>query len=307
MAENTMRQADNEVAVEGILQEVRLDIRESANKEEYISGEIDIETEEGSVHTFKLYSKAKKKDGTENGIFKGLKTVKEEYLSVAKVGKEEADKVRITAGQLGVNDYVGGDDQLKSFPQLSTNFINRVNAGDEFDPKAEFEVELFVQSVTEEVKNDEETGRVKLRGYVPLFGGRIAPLEFVAEGEGAEYIRDTYETGHTVKIFGEIVNKVEITRTKAEVGFGKANDKIKRNYTREYLITGGTEPYEEDDSKAYKLETIKAALAEREVYLQGLFDRKKQAKTQPKKEEKKSGFGTKKEKKPVINTDDLPF
>lgn len=307
MAENTMRQADNEVAVEGILQEVRLDIRESANKEEYISGEIDIETQEGSVHTFKLYSKAKKKDGTENGIFKGLKTVKEEYLSVAKVGKEEADKVRITAGQLGVNDYVGGDDQLKSFPQLSTNFINRVNAGDEFDPKAEFEVELFVQSVTEEVKNDEETGRVKLRGYVPLFGGRIAPLEFVAEGEGAEYIRDTYETGHTVKIFGEIVNKVEITRTKAEVGFGKANDKIKRNYTREYLITGGTEPYEENDSKAYKLETIKAALAEREVYLQGLFDRKKQVKTQPKKEEKKSGFGTKKEKKPVINTDDLPF
>ena len=106
MAENTLRQADNEVVVEGILQEVRLDIRESANKEEYISGEIDIEKEEGSVHTFRIFSKAKKKDGSDNGIFKGLKTVKDEYLSVAKVVKDEADKVRITSGQLGVNDYV---------------------------------------------------------------------------------------------------------------------------------------------------------------------------------------------------------
>ena len=166
---------------------------------------------------------------------------------------------------------------------------------------------MFVQSVTEEVKNDEETGRVKLRGFVPQFGGRIAPLEFVADGEGAEYIRDTYEPGHTVKIFGEIINKVEITKTKAEVGFGKANDKIKRNYTREYLITGGAEPYEEDDAKAYKLETVKAALAEREVYLQGLVEDKNKSKSQPKKEEKKSGFGTKKEKKPVISSDDLPF
>lgn len=305
MTTNNLREANNEVVVEGTLQEVRLDAKTTKDGRGFIGGEIDIEVSEGSIHTFRVFSMQLKKDGTENGIYKGLNTVKEEYLSVAKVGKEEADKVRITAGKLGINDYPGGDGQIKSYPQLSTNFINRVSAGDVFEPKAEFEVELFIQSVVDEVKNEEETGRVLVRGYVPQFNGGIAPLEFVAEGEGADYIRDTYETGQTVTIYGEIVNKVEITRTTQEVGFGKPKEKVKRNFTREYLITGGSEPYEEDNAKTYNVETIKKALTEREVYLAGLKDKKET--TQPAKEEKK-GFGAKPaEKKKPINEKDLPF
>lgn len=317
MAEqNTLRQADNEVVVEGLLQEVRLEERKAADGREFIGGEIDIEVNEGEVHTFRVFSMKHKKDGSENGIFKGLKTVADEYVSTAKVGKEAADKVRVTAGQLGVNDYVGGDGQLKSYPQLSTNFINRVQANDVFAPKAEFEVELVVQSVAEETDREgEETGRVKLKGFVPQFGGGIAPLEFVAEGDGAEYIRDTYEKGQTVKIYGNIVNKVEITKTFEEVGFGKPKEKIKRSFTREYLITGGTEPYDEENANTYDVKVIKKALTEREIYLDGLLKKaEEKAKTgkkaTPKKEDKK-GFGSKPSPKNDVVDDimdeDLPF
>lgn len=316
MAEqSTLRQAENEVVVEGILQEVKLDERTTNDGQEFIGGEINIEVSEGEIHTFRVFSFKHKKDGTESGIYKGLKTVKDEYVSVAKVGKEQADKVRVTAGQLGVNDYVGGDGQVKSYPQLSTNFINRVQANDEFDPKAEFEVELVVQSVVEETdKEGEETGRVKLKGFVPQYGGAIAPLEFVAEGEGAEYIRDSYEKGNTVKIYGDIVNKVEITKIQQEVGFGKPKEKIKRNFTREYLITGGSEPYEEENKNAYDLKVIKKALTEREVYLEGLLQKaeeKAKTKNKPAKKEEKKGFGSKPSEKKAasidISDDDLPF
>lgn len=317
MAEqNTLRQADNEVVVEGLLQEVRIDENKTGDGREFIGGEIDIEVSEGSVHTLRVFSMKHKKDGSENGIFKGLKTVKDEYVSIAKVGRDEADKVRVNTAQLGVNDYVGGDGQVKTFPQLSTNFINRVQANDVFEPKAEFEVELFVKSVAEETnKEGEETGRIKLKGYVPQFGGSVAPLEFVAEGDGAEYIRDTYEAGHTVKIYGEIVNKVEITKIKEEVGFGKPKEKIKRNFVREFLITGGSEPYEEENVNAYDSKVINKALTEREVYLEGLIKKAEEKgkngknKGASKKEEKK-GFGNKpSEKKQTIDIsdDDLPF
>lgn len=316
MAEqSTLRQAENEVVVEGILQEVKLEERKTNDGQEFIGGEINIEVAEGEIHTFRVFSFKHKKDGSESGIYKGLMTVKEDYVSVAKVGKESADKVRVTAGQLGVNDYVGGDGQIKTFPQLSTNFINRVQANDEFDPKAEFEVELVVHSVVDETDRDgEETGRVKLKGFVPQYGGSIAPLEFVAEGEGAEYIRDTYEKGHTVKIYGDIVNKVEITKVQQEVGFGKPKEKIKRSFTREYLITGGSEPYEEENKNTYDLQVIKKALTEREVYLEGLLkkaEEKAKSKNKPAKKEEKKGFGSKPSEKKAstieISDDELPF
>ncbi|MEM5009389.1 hypothetical protein WKH57_01580 [Niallia taxi] len=313
--QNTLRQADNEVVVEGILQEVNLEERETNGGRKFIGGEINIEVADGEIHTFRVFSFKNKKDGTESGIYKGLLTVKDEYVSTAKVGKESADKVRVTAGQLGVNDYVGGDGQIKTYPELSTNFINRVQANDEYSPKAEFEVELVVQALIEETDKDgEETGRIKLKGFVPQYGGRIAPLEFVAEGEGAEYIRDTYEKGNTVKIYGDIVNKVEITKTQQEVGFGKPKEKVKRNFTREYLITGGSEPYEEENVNTYDLKVIKKALTEREVFLEGLLqkaeEKAKGKKAAPKKEEKK-GFGSKPSEKKAptieIDDDDLPF
>ncbi|AZV43590.1 hypothetical protein BAOM_2981 [Peribacillus asahii] len=312
--ENTLRQADNEVIVEGLLQEVRLETRNTTDGRGFIGGEIDIEVSEGSVHTLRVFSMKEKKDGSENGIYKGLLTVKEEYVSIAKVGRDEADKVRITAGQLGVNDYVGGDGQVKTHPQLSTNFINRVQANDTFEPKAEFEVEMVIQSVAEEMDREgEETGRVKLKGFVPQYGGGIAPLEFVAEGEGAEYIRDTYEKGQTVKIYGDIVNKVEITKIEEAVGFGKPKEKIKRNFVREYLITGGSEPYEEENVNTYDVKAIGKALTEREVYLEGLIkkaEEKAKNGNKPAKKEEKKGFGSKpkKEEKTIdISDDDLPF
>lgn len=311
--QNTLRQAHNEVAVEGLLQEVRLEERKTGDGREFIGGEIDIEVSEGSIHTFRVFSMKLKKDGSENGIFKGLLTVKDEYLSTAKVGKESADKVRVTAGQLGINDYVGGDGQVKSYPQLSTNFINRVQANDEFSPKAEFEVELVIQSIIEETdKEGEETGRIKLKGFVPQFGGGIAPLEFVAEGEGAEYIKDTYEKGQTVKIYGDIVNKVEITKIHEEVGFGKPKEKVKRNFVREYLITGGLEPYDEENVNTYDVKAIGKALTEREVHLEGLIkkaEEKAKGGSKGAKKEEKKGFGSKpSEKKTIdISDDDLPF
>lgn len=306
MAEqNTLREAANQVVIEGTLMEVR--------HQEWTSGkglsiELDIEVAENEVHTVHGMSQYKKKDGSENGIAKGYQTVIDDYKSVAKVGREEADKVRITQGKIGVNEYYGQDGMLRSFPQLTSNFFNRLKADDEFNPRAEFEVEVFVKSVTPEIKNEEETGRVKMSAIIPVFGGKVIPFNFMVDAEGAEYVSDNYEAGTTTKVFGTIVNFKEKKVVFEKAAFGKDKEKVTYNTVREYLITGGVDPYEEDDAKAYTVDQIKQAMVERETYLEEMKNKDKDS---SKKEEKK-GFGSKggagkSDKKEGKKKPDLPF
>jgi hypothetical protein len=300
-----LREAANQVQVEGLFAENRMEIVE-VDGMKVIRGEFDVEVAEGEVHTFRVYATEKKKDGTDNNIFKGLKTVMDEYKSIASHGREEADKVRITNGKLGLNEYYAPDGQLKQYTQLTTNFVNRVPANDKFEPKAEFEVELFVHSVTDEIKNNEETGRVILKGYVPLFNGRVIPMQFVVGEEGAEFVKDNYEPGTTVKIFGEIINRVEIKKIEEPVAFGKPKEKITKNIVRELRVTGGKEPYDEESSLVFDPKLIKAALTEREIYLENLKNKKKE---EPKQEEKLA-FGSKPSKKSSesgFDPNELPF
>lgn len=309
MAEDktTLREAENTVEIEGLLLEIESRSGEVGTDKEYLSATLTIATNEDRTeqHQVEMFASKYKKDGTENGVFNSLQTVVEEYKSVDKHGLEEADYVRINRGRLQKNDYVGGDGQLRSNPQISTPFVNRVDAGEEVDLHAKFEVELIVDRVIEEFgKDEEETGRAILHGFIPLYGGRVIPFEFVVHEDGAEYVLDNYEKGDTVFVYGDIINRREEKTTKIESAFGEDRVKKTTSYIREFLIRGGTEPYDEDDPKAFDPEVVRKALAEREAYLEELVEKNKN-----KDKKKKSGFDTtqKKSKKRAIEEDELPF
>lgn len=307
MAENNiLREAENKVVIEGTLLEVRSNEWKSGDG---ISIELDIEVAPNEVHTVHGMAAYKKKDGTDNSIAKGFKTILNEYLSVAKHGREQADKVRVTTGRITLNEYYGQDGQLHSYPRINTNFVNRIQAGDTLNPRAEFEVEMFVRKVKPELNKDgEETGRAILEGYIPLYNGVVIPFTFKVVEEGTDYVLNTYEPGQTVSVYGDIVNFKEVIETVKEAAFGK--DKIVKSTKtlREYVITGGQEPYEEDSTKTYDPELIKKALVERETYLAELKNKSSQQQESFKKEEKKGGFNTKKEEKQTkFNPNDLPF
>lgn len=297
--QNILREALNRVTIEGVLLEVRH--QEWKNKNG-LNIELDIEVAENEVHTVKGMSGYKKKDGSDNANAKGYLTIINEYLTVAKHGRDQADKVRITQGKIGLNEYYGQDGMLKSYPELSTNFVNRVAASDDYDPRAEFEVEIFVKSVVPEIRNDDETGRVKVNAIIPLYGGKVIPFEFIVGEDGAEFVTDNYEVGSTTKVFGDIVNFKEVTEMEVPVAFGKPQKKITTKTIREYLITSGSDPYEEENVNSYQVENIQKAMVERETYL---LELKSGSNNNNKQEEKKGGFGSKtpagdKSKKPAL-------
>lgn len=301
-----LRQAENDISLEGLLLEKRVHEGVTQDKKDYLSVDLTLEVAPNEQHQVSLFSTATKKDGTPNGIYTSLRTVADEYKAVGDegVGRENADHVTINQAEIRMNDYVGQDGQLRSFPQINATFANRVE-GREPNPHAKFDVEVVVANIVEEFdKNEEETGRAKVKGYIPLYGGNIAEVDFVVTNDGAGYVLDNYENGDTVQVWGELINKREEHTTTIPAGFGKDQKKTTYTTVREYLITGGSEPYDEDSPKVYDTGLIKTALNEREVYLEGLVEKSKQKKGGAKK-----GFdtGSSSKKKRDIKDDSLPF
>lgn len=139
-----------------------------------------------------------------------------------------------------------------------------------------------------------------------MYNGKVIPFTFVVTKEGSQYVENNYEKGTTVNVFGKIINYKEQKVTTKVAAFGEDKKEITSITRREYLITGGNDPYDEDSKNAFNADAIKKALTEREIYLDEL---KKEGN---KENNKKSGFGgsapNNKPSKPVeISDDDLPF
>lgn len=187
-----LREALNEVFIEGILKEKTLELATidvQGKKADVIRGELVISDKENSEHRVRVFANKLTKEGKENSVYKGLKTVMDEYVSVAealKLGQtaEAADKVRITKGKIGLNEYYTPNGELRSFPIVTTNFVNRVKDGT-YNPKAEFTLEIYFDNILPEIKDNEETGRLIVKGIVPVYGGEVIPLTFIVADEDA--------------------------------------------------------------------------------------------------------------------------
>lgn len=283
-----LREALNEIFIEGILKEKALEIvpaemknsSGSVVKTEVIRGELIIADKENSEQKVKVFAYKITKEGKDNSVFKGLKTVMEEYVSVAEALKngqtaEAADKVRVSKGRLGLNDYYTPTGELRSFPQINTNFVNRVKEGT-YNPKAEFSLEVYFYSIIPEIKDEEETGRLIIKVIVPAYGGAVLPFTLIAtDPDVVNYIQTNYDNGKTGKVWGELVNTVEVTKT-VEQGFGKAKEKTVTKVISEIIVTGGEEEqYDDDDEKSYSTELIKKAMVERDTKLDDLLKKSK--------------------------------
>lgn len=279
MSETTtmLREAENKVFIEGIVSEVNLEIKQ-INGKDAITGDIVVQISDDAICTVDVFAnKFKKNSNDENSIFKGLCTVKDEYKSIAKVGKDEADKVRISGAKLVVNDYYNNAGILKSDVKVQTNFVNRLKTGEELNPKATFEVEIFVHKISDQVdpKTNEVTGNKIISGLVPVYDGKIVPMDFIVnDPEIIQGVESLYEPGQTIKLYGDVNISITTIKTLVPVAIGKPKEVINTVTTRELIVTGGSEPYTEDNPNVFSIETIKNAMAVRTEMLEELKKKK---------------------------------
>lgn len=293
MTENTMgtgaakvwKQADNKVILVGEVVENNLEVKEfdtwkdgSITGEKYtaIAGDLTIRTGVNENHKVKFKHKAITNAGGANGFYAGLVTVMNTVVSIADTEKNpdlKPTKVSVE-GELELNEYVGHDGKMRSFPQIKGQKVNRLEESDKAEHKAQFDVVGLVGKVIDEIKNDEDTGRKKVTLLVPLWSS-VIPLEFVVgEGQGADYVQENFDNGTTVRVYGDIVNFREVKEITVSMGFGadKVDEKI--TFVQENLIKGG-DLYDEDSNASKIIDTglVKIKLVEREKYLENLKTR----------------------------------
>ena len=275
-----MRQAENKVFIEGILSEIDIVERTYTSNDgvqnNALAGQIKVRVEqkingvdkilEIPVHVF-VNEMTKK--GTKNPAYESIDTVRREFISIASgAGVEGADRIRISGASIQMNEYWVDENRLSSYPRINASFVQRVKR-DEFTPKAQFSTELVVSKMINEVDKDGvETGRLKVEGILPQYGGRVDVVPFIAENPNVvDAITQYWQPKDTVKVSGKLNFSSTVEIYTEEQGFGEPIEKKRTINVSELVITGGSQTPLEGDF-AFNEEEIKNALAERKTRLE---------------------------------------
>jgi hypothetical protein len=190
------------------------------------------------------------------------------YQSVAAVGEESADHVRLTGAKIRMNEYVSQNTgEIVSFPQIQGNFFTKVKK-EEYKPKAEFKIVFVVGGADYEVDKDgNETGVYKINGIVPSYGGKVEVVPFKAVAANViDSVSNYWQPGDTVRAIGRLNFTSKTFTTTVESDFG---EDLESSYSRkisDLIIIGGAQNPLEDEF-SYDQQEISEALKVRKAEL----------------------------------------
>lgn len=295
---------ENSVKIEGILSEIDLktgSYTKDGKTVENIGGSIKVrvnqvingEKTELDIPVFMFSNKLTNK-GTPNPAYASIERVMNEYASIAAVGIDKADRVRITGANIRMNEYYGQNGNLNSYPRIHTSFVTKITDMTKYVPEATFSAIFAIGSMGYETDKDgvEIPNRYKIRGIMPQYGGIVDVVDFLATTPNViDAVSSYWEQGDTVKINGKL-NFTSVTEEKeVAVDFGEPRIEKKTITVSELIITGGSQTPLEGDF-AFDMDEIQNALEARQARLAELKEKAKakEAKSAPKAAPKKAGF-----------------
>lgn len=275
-----LRQAENRCKIEGILAEIDIkpgSFNKNGQTMESIGGSIVVkvtqkisgEEKELAIPVHMFASKLTNR-GTPNPAYESIRKIADEYVSIAasETGEAGADRIRITSGNVRMNEYYSQDGRLISFPRINASFVTRINKAD-CKPEATYTAEFVVANKSEELdRNGEPTGRYRIDAILPQYGGKVDVVPMFAQSAGVIDAISTYwNVGDTVRANGRLDFSATTETVIQEVDFGEPIEKTRTINRSDLIITGGSqEPLEGDF--AYDSSEIQDALAARKLRLE---------------------------------------
>lgn len=275
MSEMKLKQAVNEVAVEGIFKEFEFIEGETRTGKPYARGNVIIgvtqevggRVEESEI-PISFFATKFKNDGGDNPAYKNLKEL--DNLKRQSVDGDQADYIRV-GGNAEIQEssyYPRGvkDPPLITAWQVRGSFFSRAS---NVEPKAIFKTKIVLRSMEEEMENDVPTGRLKVRGIIIQYGGRADVVDYIVEDPRAvAHIMKNFSERDTILVGGYI--RVAPYTVEKDSPTSMIGEEVKTSYTltrRELVITSvSSEAFSGDD--AYDFEAIKVALNERTDFLE---------------------------------------
>lgn len=290
-------ESTNNVVIAGVLKELEVEEKSTADKRDYVSCKAIIKVDQeigGTMYEneipVRMFSMKLKKDGSPSKIYKSIVEYRDKFTSLGACPEDQpelASKVMITSGSLEENIWVGSDGTPRSSFQISTNFMNSPRG--EFKQGATFELSGVVLGKTREVNsNDEETGRLKVKFGIVRYGGRVDVLDLIAVNENAvNFIEANWEEGDTVNLNGAVSINQSTKTWYEEQGFGEPIMRTKTETRRELIILGGSPSGLEEDY-SYDADAIKKGLADRQTRVDEMKNKASGSKSHA---PKNNGFG----------------
>ena len=280
-----LRQAENKVRIEGILSEINLKygsfVKNGATVDT-IGGNIKVlvhQTINNEDITLEIpvYMFAPKltNAGKSNPAFESIEKVMTEFTSIASgAGEAGADKIRITNGNIRMNEYYNQQGQLVSFPRINASFVTKATG--EFRPEASWSLEFAVSSmdfVTDKDGVELEPKKLRIKAIVPQYGGKVDTMEFYATNPRViDAITAYWENQKTYSAKGRL-NFTSTTREIIEeCDFGEPDVHVQTVSVSELIVTKGTQAPMEDDM-AFAPAELAQALKEHKAYLETLKDK----------------------------------
>jgi hypothetical protein len=282
------RQAENKVKIEGILSEVDLNYG-SFNRDgaavETIGGSINVLVDQiingEEIHLnipVHMFSTKYTRAGKINPSYESIETVMKEYKSIAATSdKSTADKIRITNASIKMNEFVGKNGTIVSYPRIQASFISRATG--EFKPQATFNIEFMVSKINRVVDSEGvevDPAKLAVEVIVPQYTSETASamnvdvVPLVATSNGViDAIEQYWEAGQCFKASGRLNFTSRTETVKQEVDFGEAQESVRTINISEFIITGGSQAPLEGDF-AWDMEDIKAGMAARKARLEDL-------------------------------------
>lgn len=273
-----LKQAENRGKIEGILLETNLkygSFDKNGQKIETVGGEITVEVDKeinGKSVTYQipvsLYSQKYKKDGKPNPAYDSIETVMKEYKSVAAVGREEADRVRITGASLRMNEFYAQDGRFVSTPRVQASFVNKATG--EFKPSCEFTIMFAISNIkpmVDEQGIELDPKKLEITAIVPQYGGKVDIMKLHATNPNVvAAIEQYWETDKTFKATVRLNFSSTTEKIIEQIGFGEPQERMKTTSVKELVVIAGSqEPFEGD--AAYDMDDLVQAMRERKARL----------------------------------------
>lgn len=290
-------QSTNVVEISGILSQLEVEQKKTADGRNYASAKatIKVDQEIGGKMVeneipVKLFSMELKSDGKVSKIYTGILEMRDKFTSLAALPddeKDKASKVVITSGQLKENIWVDPNSgQVRTGFEIDSNFMNAPRQGAEFEPSARFELSGVIMDTQRETDaNQEETGRLKVKVAVVGWTGkdgvtRVDVIDLIAASDSAvNFIESNWEKGDTVNINGAISFNQSTKVWYEEQGFGEPIKRTKTQTRKELIILGGS-PSGLEEEYSYDANDIKAGLAARAARVEEQKEKGNKPKTQ---------------------------
>lgn len=246
-----VNEMENFVSIEGLLSEINLK-ETSYNKNEVdvpcIKGDIKVrvvtELEKGAEPTtleilVNYFSNKYTSSGNENPSYKNLMELIHNGNSIAAVGEDSADAVRIGSGKISMNEFYTPDGRLISYPCINASFVNIIKRS-EMVYKAKADVQAIIGKMQMQTDKDGiETDTLQITGIVVGYNEYTNVIPFITKNPTyISALKATYSEGDLIKMNVRLNFSSKTETYYEEVEIGEPIEKTKTVNVNDLIIVG---------------------------------------------------------------------